>query len=237
MFANFKSIRTSFYFTVILTVAAVCTIFGFVNFKLDEAKKISDLEGLADLSSERLSVNLAIPMWNINPGLIKTLIDAELKEPNVALITVLDEDRSSVIVSRKESSDGSFVDAPDADVSGYILRTKDVVHKKDLVGEVHVYLSDKIVREELKSGLLNTLMLTVVLIAVLCLIIGISLNRLVVSPVIALSNVASKMAKGDFSQQIRVSGNGELASLASNLKRLQSSFIIALKRLQKAKAA
>ena len=228
-----KSIRGVFYLTVILVTTLVCGIFGFVNYKIEEERKLGELDELAGLTAERLALNLSIPLWNISHGLVTTLVDAELKGPHIRMITVLDEDRQTVVASRYQADDGSMVDAEgrDIDRSELISTNSRVMHKSDFVGELRIFLTTERVREELQEGLINTLILTVLLIVILCAVIAISLNRLVVSPMISLSEIAGNMARGNFRQSIPHIGRGEVASLSDNLRKLQTSFQVALNKL------
>ncbi len=232
-----RSLRGNFYLTVVITISIVCGIFGYVDYKMSEGRMMAELNLQSKLSVGRLALNLRVPLWNISPGLVTTVVDSELKGPSAALITILDEDEKTIVTSRFKNSSGTIVDASNVNTSHYILASQKIYHKKDLVGEAKVYFTDQTVREELRKGLLNTLVLTVLLIVILCLILGFSLNRLVINPIIYLSDVASKMAKGDLKQTIEVEGKGELASLSANLKKMQLSFKVAIKRLRAASKA
>lgn len=228
-----KSIRGIFYLTVILVTTLVCGVFGFVNYKIEEERKLTELDELAELTAERLALNLSIPLWNISHGLVTTLVDAELKGPHVRMITVRDEDRQTIVASRYQAEDESLLDAAGRDIAtaNMISTTSDVMHKSDFVGELGVFVTTERVRKELQEGLINTLILTVLLIVILCAVIAISLNRLVVSPMISLSEIAANMAKGNFRQNIPHIGRGEVGSLSDNLRKMQSSFQIALNKL------
>jgi nitrate/nitrite-specific signal transduction histidine kinase len=229
-----SSIRSVFYVTIILAVGVICAVFGIYDYKVSESRQLEELQTQLERTADRLALNLATPLWNISPGQVQTIVDSELESPNVTLITVLDEDKSTVVSSRMKTDAGQIQDSTNPDTDDFLLSTTEVSYRNDVVGEVQLYLSEENLRRNLRNGLINTLFLTLLLTVTLCAVLGISLSRLVIRPVITLSDVAANMAKGNFDQPIDIEGRGELASLSFNLKRLQTSFQIAINRLRRA---
>ncbi len=228
-----RSIRPHFYFTIIAAVVIVGLLFAFAQYKFSEKNNLNKLRTQTELTTNRLLLNLSIPLWNISPNSVGAVVDSELEEQNIYSIVVKDEDKESIITSRKKMADGRIVDTEESPRANLIVSQKDVLYKGSLVGEVTVYATEEHVRSDLSRELLITIFFAVILALILCLILGLSLNRLVIAPVIDLSNISANIAKGDFEQDIDLDRKGEIATLAENLDKIQISFQILYRKMRK----
>ena len=228
-----KSIRPKFYFTIITAVIIVSLTFAFAQYKISEDQKLNKLRTQTELTTNRLLLNLAIPLWNIAPKSVGAVVDSELQERNIYLIVVKDEDKETTITARKKSFDNSIIDTDETPPINLIISTKEIMHKGTLVGEVTVYVTEEFVRKELTIELGITLFFAVMLSLILCLILGLSLNKLVISPIIELSDISAEISTGKFNQEIDLNYKGEIAILAKNLNKIQYSFQVLFRKLRK----
>lgn len=217
---------------LLLLIACILGSFLLYNY-LDAKKRINDeLVRFSSNTATRLSGHIAGPLWGVETEQIAAAIASEMLDRQIYAIHIFDQDRKGVLVG-KQRDDKWQIEASGREVQGdYIAADSDVSYKDERIGNVKVFVTPRFMKEDLQRSTMNLLLTTLVLFAVIILAIFITLRKIVIHPIAALTDAAKRMSRGDLNTKIHIDSHNEIGSLVNALKRMQTSLILSFKRLQ-----
>ena len=224
--------KVSFFLVLITTLLLVG--FGAYNVYNSRTSLVEDLTTLANSSSEQLSINLALPLWNLDKETIANAIEAEMSDTRIQAIIVRDEDGQSIFASKQRDGNWSVVDADNevANIGELTVIRKDIPSPQgdSVIGIAEVYATPSFIQEELQRSILAELLRVIILDIAIILAVSLVLRRLLIRPVVSLTQSAEELSIGK-SAHIDVSSNDEIGRLAQAFERLRISLDVAMKHL------
>lgn len=187
--------------------------YGVYSYFTLKTEKMAALDELADATIERLSMNLADPVWNFDRQQVENVLQTEMQERTVAAIVVKTEASVFAGTMRNEDWQISALDPQNIPESG-MLRTQEIQKSNESVGTVELYLTTTFLQAELWRAVLEIALTLIVLDVVVLFGLTLTVRMLLIRPLTHLLNVANGMAAGDFGQEIRIRQQDELGDFA-----------------------
>lgn len=228
-----RAIRTKIISVIIVTTTMVLGISGYFAYRYTESTKTSELEQLAEVTADRMSLHLQIPLWDVDYDQAGKLIEAEMKERRIAGIAVRDEDGQTLFAARERGADGAVTPSAGNLTGNYVFASRDVTRDDQVIGSVNVFLTPAYLEQELRQFFYGTGAVVVLLDLLMLMILGSVLGGVVVRPIRRLADSAERISQGDLNQEIPVHAHDEIGYLASTLNRMQLSLRVAMTRLAK----
>ncbi|MBK6908018.1 MAG: HAMP domain-containing protein [Rhodocyclaceae bacterium] len=213
------NVRLNVIFVCLTTLLLVAFgIFGYVGSKSAMEQQLADQSRRV---TERLNVGLPGPIWNFDKAQIDVLLDAEMGDPAIAAIMVMNA-KGEFVAGRSRDAAGKAQVAgsgsPHAGEKSNVSLKYDDGGEKRPAGTVDVYVSraqiDSALRDELVKIALQVVVQNIILIAVL----SWSLKSVVLKPLNQIRSALEEIASGDADltrrlQVIRPDEIGEVARL------------------------
>ncbi len=157
--------------------------------------------------NNQLTVIFQEPVFAYDKPLIKSILDAVLKDSAVATLKVLDH-RDKVLAQGTTLNKKA-----DEQITLPLLWTD-----KSKIGSVQIGLSHQIVDSRLNSAMIEKLIALFITIILLSIVAVFFLRKIIIQPLSNLSSVLGDIAQGggDLTQRIPVESNDELGQLATN---------------------
>jgi methyl-accepting chemotaxis protein len=184
-----------------------------------KAEKMAYLANLADAISERLSQNLAEPLWNFAEVQRDQVILLEMRERAVFAVVVKDA-HQQLVVAKTRGPAWEIIPTQAVITEHGMLRIQEIVKDKDTLGTVELYLTQRFIQAELYRQTRNLVITIVILDSTLLIFFVISLQRLLNRPIKRLLVVADAVAQGDFTQAIVFRQQDEMGRLANAFQQM-----------------
>ena len=227
---------------IIITSVAMTTFFllGFAayDYRVNSDQKYNDLQQSANIVAERLAVNLSIPLWDLDNILVGETLDAEMLNPNVFALVLVDSDGSSVFTAKQRDTDWAVQDIDDKTtfIEGIQRESdfsslRDIKYKGEKIGTIRVFFTSRFIVQQLNEILITTLV-TIIILDVMIFIAFLFLLRIVViKPIMILSESVERMSRGELDIQLKLNRRDEIGLVANAIERMQISLRIAMGRL------
>jgi methyl-accepting chemotaxis protein len=229
----YSTIRIKLITVIILTTTLVLGVTGYFAYKYTESGKIAELNDLANVTADRLSVHLVIPMWDLDDVQVNELLEAEMREQKVSGVIVRDEDDTSLFAAKERDSSGAVIDSIGAVTGDLISQTRNIVNDEKKIGTVSVFITRTFLERELSQFAQGVLIVIIGLNFIMLIIMALALGQLLISPLKQLASVAEKISRGDLNQTIDIHSNDEIGSLANAFGKMQTSLRIVIRRMSK----
>jgi methyl-accepting chemotaxis protein len=183
---------------VLLTCVASITLVLAATGALQYAAQRSMLEAALKVSidgaTERLTKNLAAPLWNITPDDAREVLLSEMLVEDVSAIVVKDtEGKPFGAVMRKDGKAVSVADVPPASTVS-LTRDFDVSKEGKVIGKGQIVFGRGRLVAQLNAELLRAIVQIAVVDGVLALVLLLIVNRFVGAPLARLTEEAARMA-------------------------------------------
>lgn len=156
---------------------------------------------------------VAVAMWNVDHGVAAELVDAVMRNPDVATITVTDEYRE-VFIRRQNRS-------PDMD---QVLREeRDIHYNGARIGHLTVELTTTRIQTELRDNLLKLVAALLAQVGISFAFIWVLFSYRIVRPLQHLKEGALRLAGGNLDQPLRWHRRDEIGSLADGLDSMRAN--------------
>lgn len=229
---QFKIIAAS-----IVTTTLVLGITGYFAYNYYETVKLRELARLGQVTADRISQHIELPMWNVDHELVNRQIEVEMKEVRIAGIRVRDEDQETLVAARQRGPDGgdTIIQSAGDVIGDYIIARRDIVYLPEVrvIGYTTVFVSPALLKRELAQFAWSVCIVIVVIDLLLLILVGVVLNRFVLAPLEGLAYHVERISRGKLTQDIEVRSEDEIGRLAAALNRMQHRLRAAILRLRK----
>lgn len=228
-----NSIQTTISGILILLTTIILLGFVMFNYFAAKAKMNEELKHFSEITSTRLSKYLVEPLWGVDEKQIEDSLNSEMMEKRIYAIVIFDRDTKRVFTGKKRDSNWKII-ATKGNITGKVIKSrKKITRGKEIIGDVEVYVTLKFMEEELYSSVVNLVITAIVLNIAIFLAVFIALRKIIIQPVMRLTDVAERMSMGDLNVIIDVKSKNEVGLLAEAIERMQYSLRLALDRLRK----
>lgn len=155
---------------------------------------------------------VAVAMWNVDHGVASELVDAVMRNPDVATVTVTDEYRE-VFVRRQNRS---------PEVDQVLREERDIHYNGTRIGHLTVELTTTRIETELRNNLLKLVAAIVAQVGISFALIWLLFNYRIVRPLQHLKEGALRLADGNLDQPLRWHRSDEIGSLAGGLDTMRA---------------
>ncbi len=229
------SIQVKVSFFLVLITTLLLAAFGAYNLFNFRTSLFTDLETLANSSAKQLSINLTLPLWNLDKETIAKVIEAEMSDDRIQAIIIRDEDGQTIFVGKQRDDSWDITEANDeiTNANELTLAQEEVLSPQgdSSIGTAEIYVTPRFVQAEVQRSILVELLRTIILNIALILAVSLVLRKLLIQPVISLTQSAEDLSKGK-SAKINITSKDEIGRLAQAFERLRVSLKVAMKHLQ-----
>lgn len=186
------SIRTRISAILIIQTTLIMAVFAVFNYLETKSKMNGELKQLSEVTLDRLSNNLVIPLWELDRNLAEKNLRSEMMEKRIYAIIVREVDGKTVFSGKKRDKNWGIADI-DPETDGNLL--KDESHKSDMIkitevmkednilGAVEVCFTSKFMNEELNRFTFHIVISLLIINATLLITLYVSIRQLLILPV------------------------------------------------------
>ena len=226
------SIRTKVVLiTLVCTTLVLAAVGIFDTYRLINAEK-EKLSNLANVTAERLAQHLMIPVWDLDTDRIGSAIEAEMLETSLLGVVVYDENGTSIMGAKERDHNWGVVGSSGNIVASFASAKAEIRTADKLIGSVTVFVSDRFISKVIQNAVINEVVRTVAVNAVIFFILVLLLGKFLISPILTLAEQAREISTGKLNAVIEITSNDEIGMLADSLTRMQKSLIVAFKKIR-----
>jgi methyl-accepting chemotaxis protein len=226
------SIRTKVVLITLVCTTLVLSAVGiFDTYRLINAEK-EKLSNLANVTAERLAQHLMIPVWDLDTDRIGSAIEAEMLETSLLGVVVYDENGTSIMGAKERDHNWGVVGSSGNIVASFASAKAEIRTADKLIGSVTVFVSDRFISKVIQNAVINEVVRTVAVNAVIFFILVLLLGKFLISPILTLAEQAREISTGKLNAVIEIKSNDEIGMLADSLTRMQKSLIVAFKKIR-----
>lgn len=223
--------------SVILIILTTIIFAGFILYTYNgtHERMNDELAQFGNITATRLSQSLVMPLWNLADKEIGGSILSEMMDKRIAAIIMRDKDGKSMLYGWARDPNWKAVEAenPSINTGDFIVSSEKIVKGEETIGVLEVYLTGKFIREELNRTVFGLLITALVLIIAISGAVFLGFRRLLVQPIMQLTDAAKQMSLGDLNVDIAIHSNNEIGLLATAIRRMQTSLRVAMDRLRR----
>ncbi len=228
-FSDRISVRLIVMFVTITTI--LISLFGAVSYISTKRSMEQQLDEQVRRAVGRLKTGLPAPVWNFDSKQLDTLLDAEMGDPSIAAIIVLNAKNTFAAGRVRDAAGTSIVATTDSAAKGDKVTQEfqfDDGGQMKTVGTVEVYMSRALIEQALRSAIIQIILQVVVLNVALILVVVVGLKAVVLASLTRVRTALEVISSGDadLTRRLNVHRNDEVGEVA----RLFNVFV---ERLQK----
>lgn len=236
----FASIQSKVIVITIVVVTTILGCFAAVDISMKSSRMQQDLLHSTEITATRLADNLKLPLWDLNKEVIEDTVAAELLAQDVYAVGVFDydKDKQTLFAGSKRDSDWNIGGFDGLILVDLIKRSAEIAYNDETIGRVDVYLSPRFMNEELLRSVRSVAITVLLLDLSIFVVLWLVFRSLLINPISYLSEVAEKISRGSFEQDLRYGNRAdEIGMVAQAIGRMQISLRIALRRLAQIRTA
>lgn len=209
---------------------------------LSQKKQLQDqLLKTGESAVNRLAFTMAQPLWDFNQQHLEQLELQELKSPSVLAVLVMTSDKEQLRLGRKKPSSSSgaiqsFESYPDFK-PGLLHLEQKISFNDQVIGEVHIVLTDQAIRQELSSLIMQQVLQSLFILLGVCTITYLGLSRFLLKPLQEMKQAAENYGRGDLGDRIEIRSLDEIGVLGETLNRMAEQVAEKIRELEASKTA
>ncbi len=210
------SLSTKIILVQLAVVLIVMGLNGVVTYMQDSRQLNDSLRQRGEQLLKRLPASLSTPLWNIDAASVDSAVSLEMMDSDVQGIVVKSDSSTSGKMRDPKGAVIAWTDQEGQRLAAAAARhlSADITYQEKTIGKLDVYLSDRSITEGLKSFLLQTSAVTVVVIVLLALATLFITRVLVARPLKLVDGALGRIARGNLSSTVAFHSRDELGSLA-----------------------
>ncbi len=210
------SLRIKIILWLVLIITLFIGILQAYQYHSLKRQLVQELNYMADQKISRLVRDLSLPLWELDNGWIDSIIETEMREPQVQGVFVYEEEK--IISAQKIDTNGNKVKAIKDHLQGdFILRIGSITHSGVKIGEVKFYLSKTLIQQRLSEELYKAIFFTLLLSILVSLVLGFMIDILIIRPINTLLKLTEHIAHGDYTHFALLSADDEIGELGKGI--------------------
>lgn len=206
-----------------ISILIIMILFGIYFNKSNKNKEIKDLKHQTDHLSERLRINLAKPLQNLDSKTCNSMLTQEVNNKYVLAIIINKNGKLFTGKIKKENGEviniDNIVQHKEFLNKKYSIKKIKILNKngpeKKEIGELIIYTTDSPVKEVLSSISTQIIFQIIIIVILLSIITFLILNQFLNKPLKQLTRTASRIARGETELKAHTEGSREIATLAN----------------------
>lgn len=228
-----KGVQFKMSTALMLITTTIIVLFVAYSFISEKKQKIMNLSEFAKVTTKRMAGSLKDPFWNIDKQMINDIILSEMEQKRIFSVAIKDIADNSVVFGKTRNSSWLPQDYSDLSPSNTISENIPISRDGTTIGHLEVHFTQKFMNEALRSALIKHSLSACILLFVIVTATAVILRRMIVLPIIKLSDATLMMSVGDLSSSLHTRSEDEIGLLSQSIERVQTSMRLALKKLQK----
>ncbi|MBF0411198.1 MAG: zinc-ribbon domain-containing protein [Desulfamplus sp.] len=214
-------------------IIAIMSTFTIITYITEKQKMESELENSSKVAAKRLSVYIVEAFWSLDDEILQESLKSEMMDNNIYSINLIDRTGKVIYMGYKRDQDWKLVQNNTAIDGNYIKAGEDIIKESNKIGSVEVYFSSKFFLEQFKQSMYKLIITALLLIVAVSLAASVVLNRMILSPIGRLTDIANKISIGNLDLEIPIESKDEIGVLADAFARMKVSMAFAIKQLRK----
>jgi len=158
-----------------------------------------------------LARGMAVAIWNVDRSVGNELMESVMRNPDVARITVLDDNGEVFLNRRADSADGELIE-----------EEREVIYNGARVGRLVVQMSVERVRRDFWAGQLQLAVAIAAQFIISFALIWVLLERRMFYPLLKLRDAAGRLARGELEEPIDLGRGDEIGLLAASMETMRT---------------
>jgi methyl-accepting chemotaxis protein len=201
---------------VIAVTTLVVFLFGLYAYLQTKSALLSDLEDSAKMVTNRLSINLVEPLWNMNDALTYEIITSEMGDKHIFAVMIKDSEGAKITHGKQRDQTGQLTAIEGSMPSGLITENTDLMRENSKIGSVEVFMTKKFMKETLNGLIVKIILIAFILNAIIVIALIFLIKQLAIKPI----NLLSKQLNGSADQVAAASS--QLSSTGQSLAEASS---------------
>ncbi len=227
------SIQLKIGMTIILLTTVILLGFGVYQYYTRQAREQARLNAFGQNAAQQLALNLVSPIWDFDKIQMAKVVETAMQDGNILAIAVKDKNQS-ILVEKGRDQGWNIVDTLEKLPEHSSPTSVNIVKEENVIGVVEVYVTQRLVQQELKLALREIAIIVIVLDVLLFMMLIISVRMLLIRPMTSLLRIARSMAEGDFCQTIDIRQHDEIGELAEAFREMKDTLAKVFNQVQKA---
>ncbi len=207
---------------ILITVTALMLVlYGIGQFYIHKAEEMTGLSEFTVLSAERLTKQLAAPLWSFDEEQINSLLKTEMSEKSIYAIIVKGYDEVLAGAARDENwkvAQTNKIPEP----GDYVIKELVILHEGEEVGSLVVYTTPDFVYQALKTSLFQLVVASVMVSFVILITVSVLARIMIIAPVNRIAEFAGKLQVGDLTS-VLPEGVDEIGKMSAALNSVSTA--------------
>ncbi|SEL22814.1 methyl-accepting chemotaxis protein [Atopomonas hussainii] len=218
---NRQSLKLRLGLFIVTLVTLLLLGFAYYGYHNTQTTRSEQINASIERLSKRLQLSLPGPLWNYEKGFVESAIRSEMNDPSVAMILISNEGK--LISGFRKDDDGTIrtlQELPKSLPEGIL--TQPLIYQdgdeKNRVGQADLLISDALLKSELRSLLIRSLVQALVLDVVIIFILMSLMHSNVLKPLHHMNSALSELAQGggDLTHRLKIKRLDEVGTLGAS---------------------
>lgn len=220
-----QDIRFKFVFLLLLGSFTLSSSFFAYNYFENKTYLQDKTEENAERIIVRLSQNLIIPLWEIDNKWADTIASIEMLAPEMEAIAITGE--GNLHVFKKRSADDIVEDSSlKVEIDDFFIkRTLPIINDEKEIGNVTIYISDKILNKELERVLFQNVSITIIIMIFLILAPLIILDKLILHPLSKILHIVKNAGKHNYTNRLEILEDDQIGLLSEEFNSMMDNIV------------
>ncbi len=207
-------IQTKMSVIITLVTAAIMSGYAVYEYGTTRNEMQAALQDCAAKTADRLSKNLADPLWYLADKQIDQTIRSEMTEHCVHAVLIMDKDGETVLHGKKKDKNDAPADVAEPVSGDYVTASRTVKKEGESLGRVDVFATREFMRKKLAESLLRIALTFAALTFLLCGAMIIAMQRIIFRPLDLIVDGIRKISQGDLTVRIDMRRSDEVGEVA-----------------------
>lgn len=217
-----KSITAKLAIGLLIIVSGVSLGFGYQDYIETKEQLQDELIRDVDIVKTRMETSIPASLWNYETDILNRILFSEIKEIFIAGIQVVNDSGEVAAGVVTEKGEGVASETMPTDHS--YIESSELTFVEDgeenPVGSLNLYISDEYIQKILQQNL-ESIVQQVLITDLLILILFYFALRPIVGPLKYLTEVAGKIAEGDYSEEVQRRSQDEVGNLSESFNTMR----------------
>ncbi|GEM_PF-2910960 len=221
LFTNIHGIQFKIISTIVIVVMINLLIYAVYDYINTNNRLNQDLSTLEESIASRLSVILADPIWNMDNGRVKAILEAEMTDKRICCLTIFEGNTKNIFQALQRDESGKPVEVKKPLNKADRIKEIGITYENKNIGTLQIGLTKEYLNHELTALIYSMLLGVSAVTLIITYILLVFLRRIIIKPLGLIMKSLQQMSAGDYRSDLKIDKKNEIGIIADEVNNVR----------------
>ncbi|NLD35434.1 MAG: methyl-accepting chemotaxis protein [Desulfatiglans sp.] len=223
LLTNIQGIQFKVISIIVIVVMINLLIYAVYDYINTNNRLNQEMSTLEESIASRLSVILADPIWNMDNGSAKAILEAEMADKRVCCLTIFEGTTKKIFEALQKDESGKPVEVKELLNNADRVKEIGITYENKKIATLQIGLTKEYLNHELSTLIYSSILGVSAVTLIISYILLVFLRIIIIKPLSLIMKNLQQMSSGDYRSDVKIDKKDEIGIMAEEVNNVRKT--------------